>query len=490
MKKFLSLILLAFIVSCTSSHNNLKLPVKEIHLKNGLTALLVSRPGAPVFSAYIRIKVGNIEESKGASGLAHFFEHMAFKGTTTIGTSNYAAEEPVLKEMFSVGADLVEAKKEGRSDVSALEEKLHALEVQHQQLINQNEFVRIYQRNGGGDINATTSNDFTSYFVSLPASKLELWAYMESERLKHPVLREFFKERDVVAEERRMRYDNNPDGKLYEAFLDTAFDSSPYKINVIGYPQEIQQYTYDKAMEFRNRYYIPQRIVIGLAGSFDVKEAEQYIEKYFGDLPAAASDTILENKPQILDNSFPRTKVLEGPDTARFYMGFHRPAHPHSDDEKFDMMQGILCDGRTSRLFKVLVTEKKMASGIDCYSSLPASRLDGLFTIYASPLPGFTNNDIQKVVLDEMEKIKQEGVKPEELARVKNKMDSDMIWSLKSNMGLATLVTFYQSLSNDWKYLYKMQEKIHAITSNDLKSVAQTYFVPGRMVTVKMEQKK
>src|SRR3990167_2324609 len=286
------LLFLVFFVVLPAHANDLEKQVRRVKLENGLTALLIHRSGAPVFSAYVRVKVGNIEEPPGSSGLAHFFEHMAFKGTPEIGVRDYKTEEKILQEMHAVGTELAGRRRGGESEeeVKPLVEKLHALDTEHQKLLVQNEFVRIYQRNGGDDVNAATSNDFTNYYVSLPSNKMELWAHLESERLLHPVFREFFKERDVVAEERRMRYDTDPDGKLYEAFLAAAFDkspsgASPYGRNVIGFPDDIRNYTFEAAMAFRQKYYIPSRMVVAMAGNFDMDEAERLVKEYFGRLP-------------------------------------------------------------------------------------------------------------------------------------------------------------------------------------------------------------
>jgi len=490
MKTFFSLCLLLFI-SC-SSHPDLgpNLNVRRVVLPNGFKALLVKTESpVPLFSAYLRIRVGNIEESSGASGLAHFFEHMAFKGTPTIGTKDFEQEKKNLAEQASLGSEIVRKKKEGASSevLSSLKMELALLQKEGLSFVEQNEFVRIYQKNGSTDLNATTSNDYTSYFVSLPASKLELWAYMESERLKHPVFREFYKERDVVAEERRMRYENSPDGRLYEALMDTAFDGSPYKINVIGSAEDIQNYTFEVAQKFRDTYYMPSRMVLSVVGSFDLNEAEKYIKKYFSDLPSQP-EIQTPHYEQKLDASFPRSKVLTGPDEPRFYVGFHRPAYPHPDDEVFDVIQSLLCDGRTSRLYSRLVLEKKIALSINCDTAMPGSRLDSLFAFYAEPLPPFKNTDVEKEILSEIEKVQKEGITSEELEKVKNHVEASLIWALHDNMGLATMLTFYESLSGDWHYIYDLQKKIAQITSEDVKRVSSSYFVPQRRVSVYLEK--
>lgn len=471
--------------------NDFDLNVTKITLKNGIRVLLIKRPGAPIFSGFIRIKVGNIEESPGASGLAHFFEHLAFKGTHTIGTKDYTAEKENLAHLHALNSVIIKLKKENAppAQIERLQKEFMERQQKETELVNQNEFVRIYQRNGGSDMNATTSNDFTSYFVSLPSNKLKLWSYTESERLKHPVLREFYKERAVVAEERRMRYDNSPDGKIYEAFMAASFDHSPYRINVIGFPEDIQNYTFEEAMEFRQKFYIPSRIVIAIAGNFDVEEAKKIITQNFEDI-APKEDTELKIEPENFTSpNFPRSKTIQAPDEPRFYLGFHRPAYPDPDDVVFDVIDQIMCEGRTSRLYSEIVQKKKLATTIGCFASLPASRLAGLFSIYAEPLKGHTNDEIKNEILSQIEDLKTRGVSEDELQKVRNRIKADLIWSLKSNMGLADSISFFEQLTGDWKYIYSVEEKMKAVTNDDIKKALVKYFVPQRQVYVQMIQK-
>lgn len=466
-----------------------KQKVEKIKLQNGLTALLVKREGPPIFSGYLQVKVGSIEEPPGLSGLAHFFEHLAFKGTSTIGSFDFQKEKVVLDKLYAVGDEIIQKKKSNASleEIEALEAKLDDLQKEQVLLFNRNEFVTIYQRNGGGDLNATTSTDFTEYFVSLPSGKLELWAYMESERLRDPVFREFYKERDVVIEERRMRYDNRPEGKLYEIFMRKAFLKSPYGRNVIGTPEEILNIHLTSVQKFHELFYIPSRIVLVLVGNFDLKEAKKYLDQYFGTIPAK-TDTPIEFNQEDLSNLKKETTILRAKAEPRFYLGFHRSAFPHPDDEVFDALYGILCDGRTSRLYSVLVQQKQMASDVECYTSLPGTRLDGLFTFYAVPLAPYTNQDVLTEVLGQLNLLKNQKVLDKELEKVRNKIESNLIWALKSNMGLASLLAFYESLSGNWQYLYQLRQRIQALQPEDIQRVAQKYFVPERQVTVFLER--
>lgn len=498
-KIFISVCLLlsvCFVVSCECQKQSYSLDlrnrIKHITLKNGLKVLLLKRVGAPVFTAQIKVKVGNIEEEAGYYGLAHFFEHLAFKGTETIGTKNYVKEKQILDEIFKIGTQIVELKKKGESDkqVSELLKKRKALEAEHKKQVVDNEFMSVYQRNGAVDLNATTSNDFTTYYVSLPANKLELWAYLESSRFKRPVMRDFFTEVNVVAEERRSRIENSPVGRLYEAYADLAFDKSPYKIMVIGPADNIQNYVPKVARSFYERFYVPSRIVIAIVGNIDFEETERVIRKYFEDIPQGKDSSETFRKEKFDVKTFPRERIITGPEKPRFYLGYHRPAHPHPDDIVLDVVKDIMCSGRTSRLFKKLVLETKKASFVGCYASVPGMRLDGLFTFYALPHVGYSNKDLKNEIKAEIDLLAKEGPTQHELQKVKNKIDADLIYSLQSNAGLASQLAFYESLAGNWEYIYELQETIHKITAEDVKRVIKAYFNKDKEVTVYFEQKK
>lgn len=502
MKQTHSLFLLFFLISifflgqaCSKTKEkangfDLRDQVRKITLDNGMRFLLVKREGAPVFSTQLKVIVGSIEEEPGSTGLAHFFEHMAFKGTDKIGTKDFEKEKQILDEVLKVGAQIAEMKKAGKKpeEYADLLKKRKELEAKQNEFINKNEFVQIYQRHGGRDLNASTSNDFTTYYVSLPTSKLELWAYLESERLQNRVFREFFTEVDVVAEERRMRIDNSPEGRLYETFVSAAFEKSPYQIHPIGEPEDIQLYTPQKAKEFYEKYYIPSRMVGVVVGNIDLDHAEKVIRQYFSKLPGK-KDFQKEFAKETFEN-FPKTVTIYEDTQPRLYFGYHRPAHPHPDDIVLDVIQDLLCEGRTSRLYKKLVLEEKSVSFAGCYSSIPGARLDGLFTFAATPLAGHSNQEIKTMIKKEVGKLMEQGPTEKEMQIVKNKIDAHMVYSLESNHGLASQLAFYEALTGDWKYLYEYRDRIHSMKPEDIQKVLRQYFVESREVTGFMEREK
>src|SRR2546427_4988804 len=255
--------------------------VKRITLDNGMRFLVVRRGTAPVFAAELRFRVGSVDDPGGRSGLAHLFEHLAFKGTSTIGTRDATKEAEILDAMDPAAINLMLEKARGeKADpkrLEALRADLESLSKKLQELTVKDEFSQILTGNGAVGLNASTSPDLTSYVVSLPANRLELWCLLESARLRDPVLREFYSERDVVMEERRMRIDNQPQGKMYEQLLLSAFQAHPYRVPTVGFMTDIAHITRPRAMEFRRAHYLPNNAVGTLVGDIDPAAAESLV---------------------------------------------------------------------------------------------------------------------------------------------------------------------------------------------------------------------
>src|SRR6185437_2305978 len=261
-------------------------------LANGLTVVVCERHEAPVFSFYTLVDAGAAQDPKGETGMAHMFEHMAFKGTTTIGTTDYTAEKVALeKEEQAYQAFQRERLKRVGQDPKKVEELEKAF-IQDQEeadkYVKKNEFGEIIESQGGEDLNATTAEDETSYFYSMPSNRLELWAYLESERFLHPVLREFYQERDVVFEERRMRTDSSPIGRMIEQFLASAYVAHPYRNPNVGWPSDLATLTRTDAQQFFDKYYVASNMTIAVGGDVKPDEVFALAEKYFGRLPAKA----------------------------------------------------------------------------------------------------------------------------------------------------------------------------------------------------------
>ncbi|MBF0491628.1 MAG: insulinase family protein [Deltaproteobacteria bacterium] len=454
--------------------------VERYTLKNGMRFLLLSRPGVPVFTGYIRVNVGGADEHQGQTGIAHMLEHMAFKGTSKIGTKNYSKEKPLLDEIEKLGVEIMELKKKkensSNSTLLDLEKQQKALQKKEAGFIVKDEFSRLYLQNGASNFNATTSKDLTSYFVELPNSKLELWAYLESQRLKEPVFREFYKERDVVMEERRMRVEDSPFGKNYENLLGTAFENSPYKFPTIGYADEIALLTASDLKKFYDTYYVPQNMVGAVVGDIDLAKTKKILEEYFGKIPAGAKPPLPKNEMEIQTKE--KRSLVKDAARSQLMMAYHKPTLPEKDDYVFDMIDQILCGGRTSRLYVVLVEKGHLASGVSCDPSTPGSRLSNLFWIYAAPLGKTSPQKLEQGIDEEISKMIKNGVSQEEMERAKNQLLSDRLFQLSSNLGLADLLSYFEVVAGDWHYLLEHEKAIEQISSTQIQQVAAKYFTP------------
>src|SRR5579883_1545783 len=287
MRRFVLLLLPALLGA--QSLKDFEKKVTEFTLANGLHFIIIERHEAPVVSFHTSVNVGSVDDPSGETGIAHMFEHMAFKGTQTIGTKNWPEEKKALDAIEVVYDQLDQEKRKGfHSDpkkIAALEADLKKAIEHADSLVEENEFDRIVESNGGVGMNAATAEDSTNYFYSFPSNKIELWFLVESERFLQPVFREFYKERDVVREERRMRIESSPQGKLVEALLATAFEAHPYRNMPGGWASDIDNFRRTEAEAFYRIYYTPNNITIGIAGDVNPAEAKRMAEKYFARLP-------------------------------------------------------------------------------------------------------------------------------------------------------------------------------------------------------------
>src|SRR5437868_820240 len=376
-------------------------------LANGLTLVVLERPEAPVFSFYTHVDAGAVQDPKGQGGLAHMFEHMAFKGTDKIGTTNYPAEKVALQKVEDAFAayDRERLKDVGRDPkkVEELRKQWRAAIDEAQKYVVPNEFSEIIESAGGEDINASTSMDDTNYFYSLPSNRLELWAYLESERFLHPVFREFYTERDVVHEERRMRVDSSPIGRLVEEFLAASFIAHPYHARGIGFPSELDAFSATDAQNFFNKYYVAPNIVVAVAGDVKAAQAMPMMERYFGRLPK-------KEKPEALSLVEPpqkaeRSTELHEASQPLFLEGYHRPSYRDPDDAVYDVISDLLSSGRTSRLYRALVRDKKIAVNASGFSGFPGVKYPNLFAFFAVPGRGHTPAEVRDAMHIEINRL-------------------------------------------------------------------------------------
>ena len=448
---------------------------------NGLTAIVCQRPDtAPVFSFFTNVDTGSVQDPMGGTGLAHMFEHMAFKGTPDIGTKNYPAEKVALEKVESAYAAYLE---ERDKPVGRNEEKLKQLEQawqdaikDAQQYVIPNQFPQIIEGNGGEDMNASTADDFTEYHYSFPLNRLELWAYLESDRYTHPVFREFYKERNVVMEERRMRTDSNPIGRLLEQFTFSAFVAHPYHRPTVGFQSDLETISATDAQAFFERYYIPSNMVVAVVGDLDPAKTMALMEKYFSKIPSRGKpdERTTAEPPQ---NSERRVTLRE--QSQPFYLeGYHRPSYRSPDDAVYDALADLLSEGRTSRLYRSLVRDKKIASEAAGGTSYPGVKYPHLFYFYALPMPGHTPEEVGNAIHAEIDRLKKEDISDDELKMVKTRAKANLIRSLDSNDGLAQNLAIYQTLYGDWRELFRSVDRIDAVSKADIRRIANQVFVP------------
>jgi predicted Zn-dependent peptidase len=456
-------------------------------LPNGLTVVILERPEAPVFSFFTHVDAGSVQDPMGKTGLAHMFEHMAFKGTDKIGTTDFPAEKAALAKVEDAYAAYIAErdKRIGRDEnqLKELEKAFKDAVADAQKYVKPNEFGEIVEREGGEGMNANTSDDETNYFYSFPSNRLELWAYLESERFLHPVMREFYKERDVVIEERRMRTDSNPVGRLFEQFINTAFQAHPYQRPTVGWMSDLNSFSATDAQKFFDQYYIPSNMVIAVAGDIKATDAMPIIEKYFGRLPTKpAPDERTTTEPQ--QNSERRVILRQA--AQPFYIeGYHRPDYRNPDDTVYDAISDLMSNGRTSRLYRALVRDKKIAAAAAGFPGLPGVKYPHLFWFGAIPVPGHTPQELADAIHAEIDRIKKEDITDDELKMIKTRAKADLIRGLADNQGLAQQLAIYQSRFGDWRELFKSVDRIDKVTKADIRRVAnQTFTENNRTVGI------
>ncbi len=478
MKHIRSLLILLFLtLSSVVSAQNLADRVVEHEFDNGLKLLMIERHTSPTVAPYILFKAGAVDESDDARGIAHMLEHMLFKGTKTIGTTDYEKEKEVLAEIDTLGdaLDREQAKgsKADASKITELEGALRTKQEEAKQWIVSGEYTKIYTQHGSTGFNAGTSVDYTIYTVELPSNKLELWAMLESDRLKNAVLREFYVEREAVKEERRMAVDTRPGGKLYEQFIAAAFTAHPYGMPIIGWPSDIAMLNRNKAKEFFKIHYAPNNSVMVIVGDINIENTIKLIDKYFGDIPSQPlPDEVTVREPE---QEGERRIEVEFDAEPQMMIGFHKPTIPHFDDYVLDMISAILSDGRTSRFYKNIV-EQSIAVSADSINGYPGARYDNLFVISATPRSPNSTVDVEEALYAELEKLKTEPVEEKEFKRILKQIDAGFIRALSSNAGMANQLAFYEGIAGDWRYILNWREKMYEIKPEDIMRVAKTYF--------------
>ncbi|RMD87118.1 MAG: insulinase family protein [Candidatus Dadabacteria bacterium] len=441
--------------------------VRKFTLKNGLRVLMYRRAVAPVFSGVISVRVGGSDEVPGITGISHMFEHMAFKGTTSIGTKDYRRERKLLNMLEDIQAQV-----HAKGWTPKLKAKWDKTHKELEKLWSIKDFSEAYLVRGAVGLNAMTSADTTTYVVNLPKTAFEFWCWIESERLLRPVLRQFYQERDVVMEERRMRYENNPDGKLVELILGTVFHVHPYRQPVIGYASDIENLTARATEAFRKKYYVPSNMVVSIVGDVNPDEDIKTVKKYFSRIPAGPKpprthlvEPLQEGRRTVEYRAFASPKAA---------VVYRKPSYPHPDDPPLTVMMEMLAGTKSSPLYKKLVQEYGLATSVSYYE-MPGDAYPDLFWFSGVVRSPHTNKEFVDKLLEELESFKKDGGTEELLEIAKNNLAMDYVTSLASNSELAQNLAHIELVIGRWKALISWYEEMVGVSLDDVKRVANKY---------------
>ena len=485
--------LLALVICMGGIHPMLaqEVPVIEHELENGLKILLVPRPGDPNIAAGWIARVGSVYERPGITGVAHLFEHMMFKGTHTIGTSDIGQDldiiaqlDAVKTELYVEEARLLQAHRLGEiedpHDPNArsprhleLLEEFDRLLQRQQELLIKEDFSRVYTGQGASGMNAGTSYDFTIYFINVPANKLELWFWMEADRLLNPVFREFYSERDVVHEERRLRTDSTPIGKFQEQFDAMFWESSPYSWPVVGWPSDLEGMTREEALAFFDQYYAPNNLAAALVGDFDPEAAIAMAERYFGRIPRGARPP-LEPRTREMPQLAEKRMVAYAETNPQVVVRYHSVPDGHVDEPALVVL-GQLLNGRTGRLYKALVEDQQVATNASGGQS--GFKFEGMFELRGTAAQERTPEEVEQALYAELERLKTEAVTERELQKVKNQNAASNFRDLQGNFQLMMNLLIRDG-NRGWETINTDPPRYDAVTAEDIMRVATTYFTP------------
>ncbi len=496
----LGLLLLAAALLCpavvSAAEVKAQVPVETFKLDNGMTFLLVQKPELATVSGGWVAHVGSANEHPGITGLTHLFEHMMFKGTRTIGTTNIKRDLEIIEEQEKLqeqirGIYAAQRDRWRRGEIDdpyadanrtpelvALQEKFQKLVDEQRSLMVKDEFDKVYSGAGGSQMNAFTNQDMTVYFITVPTNKLELWFWMESDRLANLVLREFYSERDVVHEERRLRTESTPTGKYDEQLESMFWGAHPYKWPIVGWPSDLRVISKAQAEDYYNTYYSPNNITAALVGKFDPAEVKALAQKYFGRIPrgrVAPPSVVTMEMPQIAAKEMTATCDCQ-PQVEVLY---HSVPFRHKDSYALDVLGGLL-SGRTGRLTKALVLDKKIATSAFAFQN--SMKWAGSFGFGAEVKGDAKPEELAAAWNAEVKKLIDEPIPAEELQKVKNQITGNAYRRLVNPFGLLVQLLRYDGLG-DWTYINDWSEKTLAVTADDVKRVAKAYITPDNSTT-------
>jgi predicted Zn-dependent peptidase len=484
---FGTLLVLAAALASTAGavgFEDLESKVKEFTLPNGLTFVVLERHDAPVFSFRTYVDAGGVDEVPGITGIAHMFEHMAFKGTPTVGTKDFPAEQEAMAAEDAAAAAL-EAELNNGMDADStrlgeLEAAFKEAQTKAKDYVESNEFSKVLDANGVVGMNASTFTDWTQYYYSLPSNRLQLWARMEGDRLSNPVLREFYSERDVVYEERRFS-ESSPTGRLFLDWMNAAYQAHPYGIGgVIGHSSDVKRLTRDDARRFFDKYYVGSNLTVAVVGDVKFEDVKKFAEEYFLGVKAG------ENPPP-LRTVEPRhdyeVRIIREEDAQPFVLvGYHIPAGNSPDYMAADLLGEIIGSGRSSRIYKRLVKKDKIAAQAGAGAGVLGTKYPTLLIVQALVAKDATVDQVESAIYEELDRLAEDGPTPEELDKVKTRAKASYIRGLRSNNGLAGNLAQYEELWGDWRKMFTYLDELNAVTVEDVQRVAKEALRPGNRV--------
>ena len=481
-----SLLLSAGLLVPAQGLQELQKKASDFTLPNGLHFIVLERHESPVVSFHTWVNVGSVDDPAGQTGMAHMFEHLAFKGTETIGTHNWPEEKKALDAVEEAYDHMeAEANKGIKADsmrVDMLRNQLRNAADNAQRLSASADYRRVFEESGALALNATVSATSSEFFYSLPSNRLEFWFLMESQRLQHPVFRDFYREREAVTEEYRQRVEASPQGKLMAEVLAAAFQAHPYRNPSGGWPSDILNLRRTQAQAFYDRYYVPGNMTIAIVGDVVAVDAKRLAERYFGPMPARPMPPVATTgePPQ----NGPKTVILERPGPPLTVVGYKRPNQYDKDDIALDLVQILLSQGRTGMLYSMLVQEKRVAQQATAVATNPDGRDPNLFIFMMAPAQGHTVEENQRALEDLLQRFKSTPPDPQSLDRAKAQGRANIVRRMASNSELARLLAFVSTNYGDWRKLFTTLDDLDQVKAEDVQRAAIRYFVATGRTTV------
>jgi len=455
--------------------------VVERKLKNGLTVLLIPREGVATVHFAFAFGVGAVDEPDGRTGIAHLYEHMAFKGTEAVGTKSWRKERPLLRKLDEMdGAMMAERARGPAADAGRLErlkKRFDRVEAQAEKLVEPNEFDAVYARHGGQWLNAFTSQDMTCYIIALPSNRVRLWTAMEGARVRMPILRQFYRERNVVIEELRIGRDS-PQWRLYEELGVLAFTAHPYRIPVVGWLSDLQRMTRTDLEGFFRSRYRPDRAVIAAVGAIG-KDTFKLIEREFSGwkVPGEPARPVVTVEPE---QNGERRAVIHMQANPALAVAWPIPTWGHPDKAALDALSSVLGNGLSSRLHAGLVKKRRVAVSAAAFTEFPGERYPNLLTIMAWPRAPHTPAECEAAAYEEIETVTRDGVSPREVTKVANLLEAQRFQQLQDNTFMAAELAGAQATLGDWRTRLRWVGDLRKLTPDDVLRVAREYLVPRR----------